>query len=174
MNNKLLFLIVLCCIPMMLSCKKKKHNLLHIGDGAPEFSLVDENEKLRTLQEFKGKKVVLYFYPKDDTPGCTKEACSLRDAYADYAKHGIVILGISYDSPKSHAKFKAKHHLPFTLLSDSKKIVAHDYGADAHFLGHFIPQRKTFLINAQGKIVKIMDDVRVETHAVDILKAFGF
>jgi Peroxiredoxin len=135
--------------------------------------LPDETGVLRSLEEFKGKKVVLYFYPKDATPGCTQEACSLRDAYAVYAQHGIVILGVSYDSPKSHAKFKAEHHLPFTLLSDEKRKVAHAYGADKHFFGRFIPQRKTFLIDEQGNIVAVMDDVKVDTHAQDILKAFG-
>lgn len=145
---------------------------LKIGQNAPRFSLLDETGKLRSLDEFKRKKVVLYFYPKDETSGCTAQACQLRDSYDVYKQNDIVILGVSYDSPESHAKFKAHHHLPFPLLSDSKKEVAHLYGAD-HIIGNFVPQRKTFLINEQGKIVYMIESVDIAKHSDEILKAFG-
>lgn len=141
------------------------------GKLAPSFSLKDETGTLRTLEEFKGKKVVLYFYPKDQTPGCTKEACSLRDSYADFAQHNIVILGISFDSPKSHMKFKEKYHLPFSLLSDSNKKVAKAYGATSWLF--FVPKRKTFLIDENGMIVSEINDIDVTQHADQVLQAFG-
>ena len=92
-----------------------------VGDPAPDFQVKDDSGKIRTLAEFRGKKVVLYFYPKDNTPGCTKEACSFRDGYSTLQDAGIVILGVSFDSPESHRKFKDKQKLPFILLSDEKK-----------------------------------------------------
>ncbi|MDR3549901.1 MAG: peroxiredoxin [Candidatus Babeliales bacterium] len=146
---------------------------LKIGSSAPIFALLDETGTPRSLSDFKGKKVVLYFYPKDETPGCTSQACSLRDAYELYAKHNIAILGISYDSPESHAHFKEKFHLPFPLLSDSKHHVAHLYGADQHALGNLYPSRKTILINEQGVIIHIINDVSIDTHVDDVLKGFN-
>ena len=125
-----------------------------VGDVAPAFILIDDAGNQRSLAEFSGKKVVLYFYPKDNTPGCTKEACSLRD------------------SVRAHKRFKEKQRLPFILLSDRKREVAHKYGTDRHILGYFYPSRKTFLINEQGIIKAIIDDVTPATHADDILKLF--
>ncbi|MCX5922861.1 MAG: peroxiredoxin [Candidatus Dependentiae bacterium] len=146
---------------------------LKSGNAAPSFALPDETGTMRSLTEFRGKKVVLYFYPKDETPGCTQEACDLRDAYAIYKEHNITILGISYDSPASHTEFKAKYHLPFSLLSDTTHTVAHAYGADQHTMGHFFPKRMTILIDEQGNIVHTIEDVSVKDHVNDILKAFG-
>lgn len=150
---------------------------LKVGDKAPEFSLKDETSIVRSLSEFNKNKVVIFFYPKDGSPNCTKEACSLRDANAVYKRNGIVVLGISYDSPESHAKFKEKYHLPFTLLSDSNKEVAKMYGLGSGWLGkrlvsHFFAERVTFLID-KGTIVAILKDINVNTQASDILKAFG-
>ncbi len=102
--------------------------VLSANQPAPDFSLADETGAVRTLSEFRGKPVVLYFYPKDDTPGCTTEACNFRDDYHVYAENGVVILGVSPDSPKSHAKFKAKYNLPFTLLADEDHRVCEMYG----------------------------------------------
>lgn len=147
---------------------------LHVGDVAPQFSLPDENGVMRSLPT--NQKVVLYFYPKDDTPHCTKEACSLRDAYGHYAEHNIAVFGINYDSPKSHKAFKEKNHLPFSLLSDSRKDVAKKYGLRTGFLGatlgYFFPNRVTFLID-KGVIVAILKNINVSQHADEILKEFG-
>jgi len=148
---------------------------LKVGDKAPMFSLRDENGKIQTLNKFKGKRLVLYFYPKNETPGCTKQACSLRDGYADLVKEDIVILGVSFDSVASHKKFKKNHKLPFSLLSDNDKSVAIAYGACKKIIFFYLPfpSRKTFLINEQQIIVKILDHVDVKNHASEIIKAFG-
>lgn len=171
MNIKNLFLAFSCFISSTLFCKQKRN--LQPGDTAPAFALADESGKIRTLQEFKGHKVVLFFYPKDASPGCTKEACSLRDAFDIYQKNNIILLGVSYDSVASHARFQSKHHLPFSLLADTKGNIAAAYGANHFCLFNIVPQRKTFLIDEQGNIVAVMHKVNVNSHAQDILKAFG-
>lgn len=146
------------------------------GKTAPDFALLDENGKPVRLSDFKGKKVVLYFYPKDDTPGCTKEACGFRDDYATYHENGIVILGISPDSPRSHAKFKAKYNLPFTLLSDPHKEVIQVYGVwgKKKFMGREYEGvlRTTYLIDGDGRIIKVFENVRPEGHSAEILSVF--
>lgn len=141
---------------------------LKVGDMAPDFSLPDQDSTVHKLSDYKGQKVVVYFYPKDDTPGCTKEACSLRDNYSDFSKLGIRVFGISYDTPESHRKFRKKYNLPFTLLSDETKEVSKLYGAS----GVLTPKRITFLIKKNGKIVRIYDKVTVTTHGEDILQFF--
>ncbi len=130
-----------------------------------------------SLEQFRGQKVVLYFYPKDDTPGCTKEACSFRDAYADYREKGIVVLGVSLDDEASHRAFAEKYQLPFTLLADTNHAVAEAYGVYGEqewqgkkFMGL---ARKTFLIDEQGILVKVFDKVNVEAHSQEVLAAFG-
>lgn len=140
---------------------------LTIGSIAPDFSLPDQDKKVRTLKEFRGSYVVLYFYPKDETPGCTKEACGLRDDFSAFTTQGIVILGVSYDSPASHKAFKENHHLSFTLLSDSDKTVAKKYGAYRWFIP--FARRITYLINPQGIICAVIPRVDVSTHASQIL-----
>ena len=147
--------------------------LVRAGDPAPDFTVQDDRGKTRTLAEFHGKKVVLYFYPKDNTPGCTKEACSLRDGYSALQEAGIVILGASFDSPASHRKFKEKHNLPFVLLSDEKKEVAETYGASGGLLGSMMAKRYTYLINEKGMIVHIFKKVDVKNHAKEVLQAFA-
>lgn len=146
---------------------------LKVGDLAPDFQLKDETGKMRTLAEFRGKKVVLYFYPKDNTPGCTKEACSFRDGYSILQEAGIVILGVSFDSPESHRKFKDKYKLPFVLLNDEKKEVAKAYGASGGILGSLMAKRYTYLIDELGKIVHIFKKVDVNNHAEEVLQAFS-
>jgi thioredoxin-dependent peroxiredoxin len=140
---------------------------------APDFSLVDENGVTRKLSDYLGKNVVLYFYPKDDTPGCTTEACSFRDDYSDYEKAGVVILGVSADSPKSHAKFKEKYHLPFTLLADEKHDVCEIYGvwSKKKMMGKefFGILRTTFLITKDGKVKKVFENVKPAGHSKEIL-----
>jgi thioredoxin-dependent peroxiredoxin len=146
---------------------------LKVGDLAPDFQLKDEAGKMRTLAEFRGKKVALYFYPKDNTPGCTREACSLRDGYSTLQEAGIVILGVSFDTSESHRKFKDKHNLPFILLSDGKKEVAKAYGASGGLLGALMAKRYTYLIDENGKIVHIFKKVDVSNHAEEVLQAFS-
>ncbi|MBX9831106.1 peroxiredoxin [Candidatus Babeliales bacterium] len=149
---------------------------LAVGAKAPDFTLKNDAGVDCSLHDFLGKKVVLYFYPKDSTPGCTKEACSIRNDHALFEKNNIVVLGVSYDSVSSHKKFKEKHNLPFTLLSDNKKKVAKAYGAASTWLFFFsapIPSRITFLIDEKAVIVAVIKDVDVSNHAKEILKAFG-
>ncbi len=142
---------------------------------APDFELLDENGNPRSLSEFRGKAVVLYFYPKDDTPGCTKEACSFRDDYAVYEEAGVVILGVSPDSPKSHAKFKAKYNLPFTLLADEDHKVCELYGVWGRkkFMGREYDGvfRTTYLIGPDGRILKVFPDVKPDGHSTEVLAA---
>jgi peroxiredoxin Q/BCP len=148
---------------------------LSAGMKAPEFTLVDENGAPQKLSDYRGKPLVLYFYPKDDTPGCTKEACSFRDDYDVYEKSGVVILGVSPDSPKQHTKFKKKYNLPFTLLADENHQVCGLYGAWGlkKLMGREYEGvlRTTFLIDAQGQIIKIFKNVRPEGHSAEILDA---
>jgi peroxiredoxin Q/BCP len=139
------------------------------GEMAPDFELqTDTNESVR-LSDFRGKPVVLYFYPKDNTPGCTKEACGIRDAWGEFERRGAVVLGVSADSVASHERFKAKHRLPFTLLADTEHEVAELYGAwqpkrfaGRSFLGIV---RSTFLIDAEGRITKVWPKVDPAEHA---------
>lgn len=142
---------------------------LKVGDVAPDFSLLDQNKKEHKLSDYFGEKIVVYFYPKNDTPGCTKEACSIRDNFAIFEENNIIVFGISYDSPKSHKKFAEKYNLPFILLSDSAKSVAKLYNSN----GFFMAKRNTFLIDKDGKIFKIYKNVNVATHTENILNDFS-
>ncbi len=140
---------------------------------APDFAMLDETGVSRKLSDYRGKDVVLYFYPKDDTPGCTAEACAFRDDYNDYEKAGVVILGVSADSPKSHAKFKEKYGLPFTLLSDEDHKVCEQYGVWAkkkmmgrEYMGIL---RTTYLISKEGVVKKVFENVKPAGHSQEIL-----
>ncbi|MCF7824920.1 MAG: peroxiredoxin [Candidatus Marinimicrobia bacterium] len=143
-------------------------SVLAVGQKAPDFTLVDQDGKDHTLSDYVGQQVVVYFYPKDDTPGCTKEACSIRDDYTKFEKDSIQVFGISYDDVKSHKAFAEKYNLPFTLLSDSDKSVSKAYGAS----GIFLPSRKTFLIDKAGILRKIYNNVDVTSHGEEILNDF--
>ncbi len=147
--------------------------MLKENDNAPPGTLSDQDGVQVMLDDFKNDTVVLYFYPKDMTPGCTAEACSFRDNYSLLKKKGIVVLGVSKDTPASHQKFIAKEKLPFTLLSDpdAKTIKAYDSWGKKKFMGREFEGilRKTFIIKS-GKIIKIYDKVNCPTHAEDILK----
>ncbi len=151
--------------------------MLKEGDIAPEFSSTDQNGNPVKLSDHKGKKVVLYFYPKDDTPGCTKEACSFRDADDVYKTKGIKVFGVSTDDEKSHQKFISKFQLPFDLLADTDKSIVESYGVwgEKSMYGkkYMGTNRKTFLIGEDGRIAKIFDKVNVDEHADEVLKAFG-
>ena len=142
---------------------------------APEFSLADENGVTRKLSDYRGKAVVLYFYPKDDTPGCTTEACAFRDDYKVYEDAGVVILGVSPDTSKSHTKFKEKYHLPFTLLADEQHAVCELYGAWGRkkMMGREYDGvlRSTFLIGPDGKVIKIFAGVKPDGHSAEVLAA---
>lgn len=144
-----------------------------IGQNAPTFSLLDQNSIPHTLTDYRGQWVLLYFYPKDDTPGCTKEACGFRDSFSQFKKNNAVILGVSPDSVKSHDKFQAKYDLPFPLLSDSEKTVVNLYQvwAPKKFMGReFIGTlRSSFLIDPTGKIAKIYEKVKPDGHATEVL-----
>ncbi len=149
---------------------------LPAGIPAPDFELPDDTNTPRRLSDFRGKNVVLYFYPKDDTPGCTKEACSFRDAFSDFKKKGITILGVSPDKQSAHQKFTEKYKLPFTLLSDTDHAIAEAYQSwgEKKFMGrtYLGVLRNTFLIDEKGKIKKIFEKVKPEEHASEVLEAF--
>ncbi len=145
------------------------------GDLAPEFSAATNGGATVSLSDFKGKNVILYFYPKDDTPGCTKEACAFRDYFAEFRKKGAVVLGVSMDSVKSHDKFVEKFKLPFTLLADEDKKIVEVYGVwgEKSFMGrkYLGTHRVTFLIGPDGRIKKIWPKVKPEEHAEEVLAA---
>ena len=151
--------------------------MLKEGDTAPDFAAHDANGDDVKLSDLRGQKVVLYFYPKDDTPGCTKEACSLRDSHDELSEKNIKVLGVSTDDAKSHQKFISKYDLPFTLLADTDKNIVNLYGVygEKNMYGkkYMGVSRKTFLIDEQGTIRKIFDKVNVSEHAAEVLKAFG-
>lgn len=144
------------------------------GSPAPDFTLPDETGRLHRLSDYRGRVVVLYFYPKDDTPGCTKEACAFRDDYSAYERAGVVILGVSPDSPESHARFKAKYNLPFPLLSDPEHQVLEQYGAwglkKAYGREYYGVIRSTYLIGPDGTILKVYPKVKPAEHSAQILR----
>ena len=146
---------------------------LSVGQSAPLFTLPDQSGRNRALKDFLGSWVFLYFYPKDDTPGCTTEACSIRDNYTEFTKKKVVVLGISFDTSKSHEKFITKYKLPFVLLADVDKKVIQDYDcwAQKEFMGreYMGTLRTSFLINPEGKIAKIYETVRPKDHIEDVL-----
>jgi peroxiredoxin Q/BCP len=143
------------------------------GDKAPDFTGTATDGREVSLSDFKGKNVVLYFYPRDDTPGCTKESCAFRDVFSAFKEKGAVILGVSIDSMKSHAKFTEKYKLPFPLLADEDKKIVQAYGVwgQKSFLGrkYMGTHRVTFLIGKDGRIMKIWPKVKPEVHAREVL-----
>jgi len=150
---------------------------LKSGDKAPAFTAADQDGKVHSLKDYKGKRVVLYFYPKDDTETCTKEACNLRDNYSALKNKDIAVLGVSLDNEKSHKKFEKKYSLPFTLLADPEKKIINDYGlwAEKKMMGHTFmgTLRTTFLINEKGKIDHIINKVVSKNHTQQILETWG-
>lgn len=144
-----------------------KGDKLKVGDLAPDFKLPDADGKFYSLSEYRGKKpVVIYFYPKADTPGCTKQACGIRDKWSEFEKNGIQVLGISVDSKEALKNFERKYSLNFPLLSDETKEVCKIYGV-LNFLG--FASRVTFIIDKEGKIAHIIEKVNVETHSKEVL-----
>lgn len=149
-------------------------SLLEVGAKAPIFSTFDQNGKRVSLSDFEGKKIILYFYPKDNTPGCTKEACAFRDKITQFQDLNVVVIGVSIDSIKSHKSFSDKYQLPFTLLSDTDKDIVTNYGVwgEKTMYGkkYFGINRVTYLIDEQGAIATVFPKVKPETHAEEILK----
>ena len=144
---------------------------------APDFSLTSDGGEVVSLSDLRGSPTVLYFYPRDDTPGCTAQACGIRDAWGEFTRSGAVVLGVSPDSPELHVKFKEKYGLPFTLLADEDHAVAETYGVwvEKSMYGkkYMGIERSTFVIDADGKIVKIMRKVKPAEHADDVLAALA-
>jgi thioredoxin-dependent peroxiredoxin len=143
---------------------------LAVGAIAPDFTVKDTNGNTVKLADYAGKSVVLYFYPKDDTPGCTKEACSFRDNYDQYLSQGITVFGVSLDDETSHKAFADKFNLPFALLADTDAAIATSYGVLGEKNGMRYAQRVTYVIT-DGKIAQVYETVNTETHATDILSA---
>ncbi|HEU5477424.1 MAG TPA: thioredoxin-dependent thiol peroxidase [Gaiellaceae bacterium] len=147
------------------------------GEPAPDFTLMSDAGERISLSDFRGRPVVLYFYPKDDTPGCTAQACGIRDSYAAFEGAGAVVLGISPDDESKHVKFKEKYGLPFTLLADPQHEVAERYGVwgEKRFRGRAFlgVKRTTFLIAPDGMVARVMHDVKPKTHADDVLTALA-
>ncbi len=146
---------------------------LAIGSPAPAFTVKDTNGNTVSLADFAGKTVVLYFYPKDDTPGCTKEACSFRDSYADYQGKDVVVLGVSVDDETSHQQFTEKFNLPFPLLADVNAAITNAYDVAVEKNGVLYAKRVTYVIDGSGTISHVYDTVNAETHATDILADLG-
>ncbi len=174
MIKLILFLLILTSIVFIVYKKisKTKNFMLIVGEKSPDFSLLNQDKKIIKLSDYKGKNVMVYFYPKDETPGCTKEACGLRDESGEFKDNGIEILGISYDAPESHKKFQENHKLPFNLLSDSNHEVSKKYGAYQGLMKNLFAKRMTFLINKDGKIIYIFENVDPLNHAKDVLQKF--
>lgn len=147
--------------------------MLKIGDKAPDFNLTADSGEVKSLKDYRGKKVILYFYPKDMTSGCTVEACDLRDNIKKIEKKNAVVIGVSPDGTKSHVKFKEKYDLPFTLLSDESKKMLEDYGVwqEKSMYGrkYMGVVRTTFILDEKGKIEKIFEKVKVDGHVAEIL-----
>jgi peroxiredoxin Q/BCP len=147
------------------------------GELAPDFTLRSDSDEDVTLSSLRGRPVVLYFYPKDDTPGCTAQACGIRDAYGEFERAGAVVLGVSPDSVKRHVKFREKYELPFTLLADPEHEVAEQYGVwgEKRFAGkkYMGVNRSTFVIAPDGTVAKAMHDVKPVEHADDVLAALA-
>lgn len=142
---------------------------LSAGTKAPNFSSTDDKGNSVSLSDFSGKTVVIYFYPKDDTPGCTKQACSFRDSYSEYQGKDIVVLGVSMDDETSHKAFKEKFNLPFPLIVDTDGAIAKGFDVE----GGGYAKRVTFVIDGEGTITKVYDSINTETHATDVLSDLG-
>ena len=151
--------------------------MINEGDQAPDFTLQSDAGTDVTLSSLRGRPVVLYFYPRDDTPGCTTQACGIRDEYGEFERAGAVVLGVSPDDESSHVKFRAKYELPFTLLADTDHAVSEQYGVwgEKSYMGktYLGVSRSTFVIAADGTVKKVMQNVKPATHADDVLTALA-
>ena len=147
--------------------------MIKIGDKAPEINSIDQNREKITLKQFLGKKIILYFYPKDMTPGCTAQSCNLRDNYQQFLDNGYIVIGCSADSPEKHQKFIEKYNLPFPLISDERKEVLNSFGVwgPKKFMGKEYDGilRTTFIVGKDGKLKAIMDKVKTKSHHDDVI-----
>ena len=151
--------------------------MIEEGQQAPDFELQSDADETVRLSDLRGKPVVLYFYPKDDTPGCTTQACGIRDAYGEFERAGAVVLGVSPDDERSHVKFKEKYDLPFTLLADPEHEVAERYGVwgEKKYMGrsYMGVSRTTFVIAPDGTVAEVMENVKPDSHADDVLASLA-
>lgn len=157
-------------IVLLVNQMARAGELPKVGEAAPDFNLPDQNGESHQLKDFAGKWLVLYFYPKDDTPGCTQEACAFRDDLSKLTRLGAQVVGISVDDGASHAEFARKYHLPFPLLADTKGQVAARYGALMDWGVFRIARRYTFLIDPQGRVVKVYQKVETSRHSTEIIE----
>lgn len=170
MTLKLLFYVIVLIIAVIgYRSYSSAPRTLQVGQDAPPFLLKDASGNTHHLSDYAGEYLVLYFYPKDDTPGCTEEACQFRDDWAQFQKLGAKVVGVSVDNSESHANFSKKYHLPFPLLADTDGKVAERYQALSNFLVFKIAKRYTFLINPTGKVVKVYTSVNTSKHAQQII-----
>jgi peroxiredoxin Q/BCP len=160
-----ILLIIFSIIPFLLIAG----DILKPGQAAPPFKLSDSEGKIHQLSDYKGKILVIYFYPKDDSPGCTTQACNLRDNFEELTKVGVNILGVSYDGMKSHQKFISKYDLPFPLLADTTKAMSEAYGARPALLGLFVPKRITYIIDEDSNILHVFEKVDTKNHSRQIM-----
>jgi peroxiredoxin Q/BCP len=160
---------------VLATARYEEECMVEEGTPAPDFTLVSDSGEEVTLSSFRGRPVVLYFYPKDDTLGCTRQACGIRDAWEEFERAGAAVLGVSPDDERSHLKFKEKYELPFPLLADTEHATAEEYGVwkEKTFAGrtYMGVERSTFLIDADGNVARAMRGVKPDTHADDVLAA---
>ncbi len=161
---------LLAALALVVSQMARAGELPKVGEAAPDFELPDQNGVVHTLKEYAGKWLVLYFYPKDDTPGCTQEACAFRDDLHKLTALGAQVVGISVDDSNSHAEFARKYHLPFPLLADKSTGVAARYGALMNLGFLKFAKRYTFLIDPQGKVAKVYEKVETSRHSQEIIE----
>jgi len=161
---------LIAAVALLVSQMARAGELPEVGEAAPDFNLLDQDGESHQLKDFAGKWLVLYFYPKDDTPGCTQEACAFRDDLSKLTKLGAQVVGISVDDGASHAEFAKKYHLPFPLLADSNGEVAAKYGALMDLFVFKIAKRYTFLIDPQGKVAKVYLKVETSRHSTEIIE----
>lgn len=171
MTNRLS--LVLALAGTLLSGAARAADLPQVGQLAPPFSVEDQNGKIQRLSDYQGQWLVLYFYPKDETPGCTKEACAYRDDIQKIRKLGAAVVGVSIDDASSHAEFAQNHHLPFPLLADKDGTVARLYGSERNLLGVKIAKRNTFIIDPKGYIAKVYESVNAESNPAEVIAALA-
>lgn len=168
---KILFIVIIVVTLGILVLRSQvEASELEAGQPAPAFALADPTGKMHRLADYRGQWVVLYFYPKDDTPGCTKEACEFRDSYLELTRMGARVLGVSLDDVESHTKFAKKYNLPFPLLSDTDGMVAKQYGSLWGFGPVKFAKRHTFIIDPDGRIARVYRDVDPKTHSDEVLR----
>ncbi len=172
MVGKIIIALVLLLLTAYFIFSRSSTRKLKVGDNAPDFALIDETGNVHTLSGLQGHKVALYFYPKDSTPGCTKQACNIRDNFARLKNLDITIFGLSGGTPKDKQQFKKEHNLPFALLTANENTFK-VYGTEGGLFSLYMPKRETFLINEQGVIVAIITNVNVNEHAQQIIDEFA-